>query len=70
MKVASLLSTGREDQIVASRPILVTAWRRQERALCLEGQVRMACSNVSGSSLQRGQVVPASGDLQAEWAAR
>jgi len=70
MKVVSLLRRGRVVQRGASVPTLVTPWRRRERAPCLEGQNRIACSNVSGSSPQRGQEVSASGDLHVGWAAR
>jgi len=70
MKVASLLRRGREVQRGASGPTLVMPWRRPERAPCLEGQNRMACSNVSGSSAQQGQEVSVSGDLHLGWAGR
>jgi len=70
MKVASLLRRGRVVQRGVSGPTLVTLWRRRERVPCLEGQSRMACSNVSGSSPQRGQEVSASGDLHVGLAAR
>jgi len=50
--------------------MLETPLSRRERAPCLEGHVRMACSNVSGSRPQRGQDVSASGDLQVGLAAR
>jgi len=55
MKVASLLSSGREDQKGGSGPTLETPWSRRERAPCLEGHVRMACSNVSGSRPRGGR---------------
>jgi len=70
MKVATLLRRGKEVQRGASEPTLMTPWRRCERAPCLEGQSRMACSNVSGSNPQLGQEVSASGDLRIGWAAR
>jgi len=70
MKVASLFSTGRDDQSGASGPSSVTPWRRRDLLSCLEGQDRMACSKVSGSKPQRGQEVSASGDLQVGFAAR
>ena len=77
MKLASLLSRGRDDQSEgrddqsgASGPRSVTPWRRRDLLYCLEGQDRMACSKVSGSKPQRGEEVSASGDLQVGWAAR
>jgi len=69
MKVPSLFSSGRDDQSGASGPTSVTPWRRRD-LLCLEGQDRMACLEVSCSKLQLGQEVLASGDLQAGSAAR
>ena len=60
MNVASLLRRVRVFQRGASGPTLVTLWR-PERAPCLDGQNGMVCSNVSGSSPQRGQEVSASG---------
>ena len=70
MKVASVLRRGRVVQGGASGPTLVTPRRRGERAPCLEGENRMACSNVSGSSPQRGQEVSTSVDLYVGWVAR
>ena len=70
MKVASLFSSGRDDQSGASGPTSVTPWRRRHLLCCLEGQERIACLKVSGSKPQRGQKVSASGDLQVRWAAR
>ena len=70
IKVASLLSRGRDDQSGASGPTSVTPWRRSDLLCCLEGQERMACWKVSGSKPQRGQELLASGDLQVGWAAR
>jgi len=70
MKVASLFSSGRDDQIGALGPTSVTLWRRRDLLYCLQGQDRMACSKVSGSKLQRGQEVSALGDLNVGWAAR
>jgi len=61
MKVASLFSSGRDDQSGASGPISVTPWRRRDQLCCFEGQERIACSNVSGSKPQLGQEVSASG---------
>ena len=70
MKVAGLFRSGRDDQSVASGPTSVTAWRRRDLLCCLQGQDRIACSKVSGSTPQRGQEVSGSGDLQVGWAAR
>ena len=70
MKEASRLRREREVQRAASGPMLVTPWRRREPAPCLEWQSMMACSNVSGSRPQRGQVVLALGDLYVGWVAR
>ena len=70
MKVASLFSSGRDDQSGASGPTSVTPWRRPEMLCCLEGQDRMACSKVSGSKPQRGQEVSALGVLHVGCAAR
>jgi len=70
MKVASLFSSGRDDQSGASGPTLETPWRRRDLLYCLEGQDRMACSKVSGSKPQRGQEVLAAGNLRLGWAAR
>ena len=70
MKVASLFSSGRDDQSGASGPISVTRWRRRDLLCCFEGQHRMACAKVSGSKPQRGQEVSASGDLKVGWVAR
>ena len=70
MKVASLFSSGRDDQSGASGPTSVTPWRRCDLLCYLEGQDRMACPKASGSKPQRGQEVLASGDLQVGWAAK
>jgi len=70
MKVASLFSSGRDDQSGAPGPTSATPWRRRALLCCLEGHERMECSKVSGSKPQRGQEVLASGDLQVGWAAR
>ena len=70
MKVASLFSRERDVQSGASGSTLLTPWRMRDLLCCLEGQERMACSNVSGSKPQRGQEVCTSGDLQVGWAAR
>jgi len=70
LKVVSLFSRGRDDQIGASGTISVTPWRRRDLLCCLEGQDRMACSKVSGSKRQRGLEVSASGDHHVGWAAR
>ena len=70
MKVASLLSRGREVQSGASGPTSVTPWWRRDLLCGLVGQDRMACSKVSGSRPQRGQEVSASGDLQVGWGVR
>jgi len=70
VEVASLFSSGRDDQSVALGPTLVTLWRRRDLLSCLEGQDRRACSNVSGSKPQRRQEVSASWDLEVGWAAR
>ena len=69
MKVASLFSSGRDDQSGASGPTSVTPWRRGDLLCCLEGQDRMACSKVSGFKPQQGQEVSASGDLHVGCAA-
>jgi len=61
MKVASLFSSGRDDQSGAPGPTLVTPWRRRDLLCCLERQDRMACLKVSGSKQQRGQEVSVSG---------
>jgi len=70
LQVARVFSRGRDVQSGASGPTSVTPWRRRNLLRWLEGQDRMACSKVSGSKLQWGQHVSASGDLQAWWAAR
>ena len=70
MKMASLLSSGRDDQSGALGPTSVTPWRRWDLLCCLEGHDRMACLKVSGSKPQRGQEVSASEDFQVGWAAR
>jgi len=69
MKVASLFSSGRDDERGASGPTSVTPWRRRGLLCCLEGQDRMACSKVSGSKPQQGQEVSASGYLHVGWEA-
>jgi len=61
MKVASLFSSGRDEQRGASGPTSVTPWRRRDLLSCLKGQDRMPCSKASGSKPQRGQEVSASG---------
>jgi len=70
MKVASLCSSGRDDQSGASGPTSVTPWRRRDLLCCLEGQERIGCAKDSGSKPQRGHEVSASEDLQVGWAAR
>jgi len=70
MKVASLFSSGRDDERGPSGPTSATPWRRRDVLCCHEGQNRMACSKVSGSKPQRGQEVSALVDLHVGWAAR
>jgi len=70
MKVASLFSSGRDDQSGASGPTSVTPCRRHDLLCCLERQDWMACSKVSGSKPQRGQEESALGDQHVGWAAR
>jgi len=64
MKEAGLFRRGRDDQSGPSWPMSVMPWTRRDLTNCFEGQERMACSQVSGSKLQRRQAVSVSGDLQ------